>query len=63
MKLAEINGATTEIWKCKECGCTEVEAQFWVKLNTAEVTTESDDDTVWCPYCEEHVPLNYEEDK
>jgi hypothetical protein len=39
------------IWACSECKSTNVEEQYWVKVNTRELTTPIDLD-YWCPDCE-----------
>ena len=39
-------------YACKVCGCTDIEAEFWVELNTMKVTDDAGSDTNWCPQCQ-----------
>lgn len=41
------------IWACSECNSTNVEEQYWVKVNTRELTNPIDLD-YWCPDCKSH---------
>lgn len=41
------------IWACSECKSTNIEEQYWVKVNTRELTNAIDLD-YWCPDCESH---------
>ncbi len=50
------------VYCCRECGCTDVDGQFWVSLNTietidgkGEVGALNNDcgDEYWCPQCED----------
>lgn len=41
------------IWACSECKSTNVEEQYWVKVNTRELTNAIDLD-YWCPDCESY---------
>lgn len=40
-------------WACSECNSTNVEEQYWVKVNTGELTNPIDLD-YWCPDCKSH---------
>lgn len=41
------------VWACSECNSTNVEEQYWVKVNTGELTNPIDLD-YWCPDCQSH---------
>lgn len=41
------------VWACSECRSTNIEEQYWVKVNTRELTNAIDLD-YWCPDCESH---------
>ena len=37
-------------WACPECGCTDVQDQVWIDVNTDE-PHDSCDRYMWCPQC------------
>lgn len=41
------------IWLCPNCGSSNAEEQYWVKVNGGEPTTHIDGE-YWCPDCETH---------
>jgi len=51
------------IWKCTNCGGTNVEIKKWVNPNTNEETDtgEIEINDCWCQDCEEHHELDCEE--
>jgi hypothetical protein len=44
----------TQKWVCSNCGGQNVEIKKWVNANTDEVGTDCEDETGWCPDCNEH---------
>ena len=51
------------IWKCTECGGTNVEIKMWVNPNTNEQSDTGglERSDCWCKDCEEHTELETEE--
>lgn len=47
------------MYRCKKCNSTNVEAKYWVNLNTFKIQDIADDDSDqnWCQNCEEMVEL------
>lgn len=45
------------IFKCTECGSTNVQIKCWVNPNTGEVIDECDNPMreCWCEDCKEHI--------
>ena len=50
------------MYKCKECNSTNVEAKYWVNLNTFKIIADDDSDENWCQDCEEMVEV-YDDDE
>jgi hypothetical protein len=44
---------------CTGCGCTEVQMRVWKEVNTGKLIGDCEEDTVWCPDCDEHRPFEY----
>ena len=42
----------TLLFGCTHCGCTDIEYQSWVELNTGIVTDDCGSSDIWCPQCE-----------
>ncbi len=42
---------------CSKCKGTNVQIKVWENMNTGKYESETDDDDVWCPDCEEHVTV------
>ena len=38
---------------CAACGCTDIEYQCWVAMNTDRPTDDCGSSNVWCPQCED----------
>lgn len=51
------------MWKCRNCGSTNVEIIAWYKINTGEVNNDYPDtknnENTWCIDCEKHAGIEY----
>lgn len=52
------------MWKCTECGGTNVEWKIWVNANTGKSTDTGtlNGNDVWCQDCEDHNDLEWREE-
>jgi hypothetical protein len=46
--------AVKAVWVCSRCGCEDIEALAWTKLNTEELVSWDETPDYWCPVCDEH---------
>ena len=46
------------IYKCAECGSTDIEFRRWYNPNTGELGVDCEDEECWCKHCEEHRPVD-----
>ncbi len=52
-----------QLYGCSECGCTDIEYECWVLLNTNEMTDDCGGSNIWCPQCESHELRSTEVDE
>jgi hypothetical protein len=48
---------------CEACGCTDIEYQCWVELNTGKPTDDCGSLNVWCPQCDDAESRSVEVDR
>lgn len=49
------------VYKCAECGSTDIEFRRWYNPNTGELGVDCEDEECWCKQCEEHCGIECEE--
>ena len=49
------------VYKCAECGSTDIEFRRWYNPNTGALGVDCEDEDCWCNHCEDHCPIECEE--
>ena len=42
------------VFRCKECGSTDIQILAWVNPNTNEIIDDNAEKECWCEKCQEH---------
>ena len=50
------------LYGCVHCGCTDIEYQSWVEVNTGIVTDDCGSNNRWCPQCQDSESRSEEVD-